>query len=42
MIYEQFKAQLILDFIDRENCYPNDEDLKLIEKLATFAFKGDI
>lgn len=42
MNYEQFKAQLILDFIEREQAYPNDEYLNLIDKLATFAFKGAI
>ena len=40
MNYEQFKAQLILDYIKITGDYPDDETLVIIKKLADFAYLG--
>lgn len=40
MSYEQFKAHLITQFIERNDSYPNDEELQAMKKLADFAY-GD-
>lgn len=41
MTKQQFKAQLILNFIESEGHYPDDEYLVEIQKLADFAFNGE-
>lgn len=41
MSYEQFKAQLILNYIEDSGEYPSDEVLVEIKKLADFAYLGD-
>lgn len=38
MSIEEFKATLIIKYIDSEGRYPNDEALKDIEKLVSFVF----
>ncbi|ADO14385.1 AB1gp14 [Acinetobacter phage AB1] len=41
MSYEQFKAQLILNYIKDNGECPSDEVLVEIKKLADFAYLGD-
>ncbi|AFU62294.1 hypothetical protein AVV48_gp45 [Acinetobacter phage phiAC-1] len=41
MSYEEFKAQLILDYIKNSGVYPSDDVLIEIKKLADFAYLGE-
>ena len=38
MSIEEFKATLILKYIDNEGCYPDEKTLEEIEKLVSFVF----
>lgn len=41
MSKEQFKAQLIFDFIEDRQRYPDKDELSEIQELADFAFNGE-